>query len=100
MAVANAADISGKHTHSPGEMKHPGDPDSAKMARSAESAVSSSGPARESGEEGHVVEYDEDDDDGTGERTEGNLPARQFKPTPSRPLVFFHLEKCGGSTMR
>lgn len=100
MVVANAANISDKPPRSPGENKHTGDQDSAKMARSAEPAVSSSGPARESREEGHVVEYDEDDDDGTGERIEGNLPARQFKPTPSRPLVFFHLEKCGGSTMR
>lgn len=28
------------------------------------------------------------------------LPRRQLEPTPSRPFIFFHLEKCGGTTMR
>ncbi|CAM9211632.1 unnamed protein product, partial [Discosporangium mesarthrocarpum] len=28
------------------------------------------------------------------------LPAIQERPTPARPFVFFHLDKCGGSSTR
>lgn len=28
------------------------------------------------------------------------LPPYQVEPTPTRPFIFFHLDKCGGSTAR